>query len=93
MLSADRGQPSPQPTHLGIPASPHTPRVLHEPGSGYVAEKFEGKEQQMEEYVFYEIALESLLTRPASWTSSSGLALFTPISSSKRRAGFTTTSA
>lgn len=51
MLSADRGQPSPQPTHLGIPASPHTPRVLHEPGSGYVAEKFEGKEQQMEEYV------------------------------------------
>ncbi|KAF7185776.1 NAD-specific glutamate dehydrogenase [Pseudocercospora fuligena] len=41
-------QPSPQPTHLSVlGAIPH--RVLHEKGSGYVAPKFEGKEQQMEE--------------------------------------------
>ena len=40
--------PSPQPTHLNVPGT-HTPRVLHEKGSGYVAPKFEGKEQQMEE--------------------------------------------
>lgn len=39
--------PSPQPTHLSVPGSPH-PRVLHEKGSGYVAPKFEGKEAQME---------------------------------------------
>lgn len=40
-------QPSPQPTHLGIPGvSPH---VLHEPGSGYIAPQFEGKAKQMEE--------------------------------------------
>ena len=38
--------PSPQPTHLGVPGSPH-PRVLQK-GSGYVAPKFEGKETQME---------------------------------------------
>lgn len=38
--------PSPQPTHLGIPGTPH--RVLQEDGTGYVAPKFEGKEQQME---------------------------------------------
>ncbi|GAM85608.1 hypothetical protein ANO11243_036150 [Dothideomycetidae sp. 11243] len=41
-------QPSPQPTHLNVPGT-HTPRVLHEKDSGYVAPKFEGKEQQMEE--------------------------------------------
>ncbi|TKX21702.1 NAD-specific glutamate dehydrogenase [Elsinoe australis] len=41
-------QPSPQPTHLSVPGT-HTPRVLHEKGSGYEAPKFEGKEQQMEE--------------------------------------------
>lgn len=41
-------QPSPQPVHLNVPGS-HTPRVLHETGSGYVAPKFEGKEHQMEE--------------------------------------------
>jgi glutamate dehydrogenase len=41
-------QPSPQPTHLSVPgALPH--RVLHEKGSGYVAPRFEGKEQQMEQ--------------------------------------------
>ncbi|CAK3905447.1 NAD-specific glutamate dehydrogenase [Lecanosticta acicola] len=41
-------QPSPQPTHLSVPgAIPH--RVLHEKGSGYVAPKFEGKAEQMEE--------------------------------------------
>ena len=41
-------QPSPQPTHLSVPGSAHH-RVLHETGSGYVAPKFEGKEQQMEQ--------------------------------------------
>lgn len=44
-------QPSPQPTHLGVPGASHH-RVLHEEGSGYVAPKFEGKEQQMEEGMF-----------------------------------------
>ncbi|KAK0642493.1 NAD-specific glutamate dehydrogenase [Lasiodiplodia hormozganensis] len=40
-------QPSPQPTHLSVPGSTHH-RVLQEEGPGYVAPKFEGKEQQME---------------------------------------------
>lgn len=40
-------QPSPQPTHLAVPGTPH--RILEESGSGYVAPKFEGKEQQMEQ--------------------------------------------
>ncbi|MCJ1309347.1 NAD-dependent glutamate dehydrogenase [Agyrium rufum] len=41
-------EPSPQPTHLGVPGiSPH--RVLHEEGPGYVAPVFEGREQQMEQ--------------------------------------------
>ena len=39
-------QPSPQPTHLGIPGGTH--RVLSEEGPGYVAAKFEGKPKQME---------------------------------------------
>ena len=39
-------QPSPQPTHLGIPGGTH--RVLSEKGPGYVAAKFEGKTKQME---------------------------------------------
>jgi glutamate dehydrogenase len=39
-------QPSPQPTHLGIPGGTH--RVLSEEGPGYVAAKFEGKDKQME---------------------------------------------
>lgn len=39
--------PSPQPTHLSVTGSPR-PRVLHEKGSGYVAPKFEGREDQME---------------------------------------------
>ncbi|KAM0718013.1 hypothetical protein Q7P37_006345 [Cladosporium fusiforme] len=45
-------QPSPQPTHLGVPgtASP-TPHVLQETGSGYVAPKFEGKPKQMEDVI------------------------------------------
>jgi glutamate dehydrogenase len=38
--------PSPQPTHLGIPGQLH--KVLHEPGTGYVAPKFEGKADQMD---------------------------------------------
>ena len=41
-------QPSPQPTHLGVPGSSQH-RILHEEGSGYVAPKFEGKELQMDE--------------------------------------------
>ncbi len=41
-------EPSPQPTHLSVPgATQH--RVLHEDGSGYVAPKFDGREQQMEQ--------------------------------------------
>ncbi|GAD98634.1 NAD+ dependent glutamate dehydrogenase [Paecilomyces variotii No. 5] len=41
-------QPSPQPTHLGIPGGgPH--RVLSEEDPGYVAAKFEGKQKQMEQ--------------------------------------------
>jgi glutamate dehydrogenase len=43
-------QPSPQPTHLSVPGSIQ-PRVLHETGSGYVAPKFEGRAQQIEEVV------------------------------------------
>lgn len=41
-------QPSPQPTHLGVPGSSQH-RVLPEQGSGYIAPKFEGKEQQMDQ--------------------------------------------
>ena len=42
-------EPTPQPTHLSVPGSgANTPRVLHEEGSGYVAPKFEGKQQQRE---------------------------------------------
>lgn len=44
--SASR-QPSPQPTHLGIPGTPH--RVLSEEDPGYIAAKFEGKQKQMEQ--------------------------------------------
>ena len=44
--------PSPQPTHLGIPAaSPH--RVLSEEDPGYIAAKFEGKQVQMEQGEFF----------------------------------------
>ncbi|KAK5115517.1 glutamate dehydrogenase (NADP(+)) gdh1 [Meristemomyces frigidus] len=41
-------QPSPQPTHLGVPGQHHK---LQEPGSGYVAPKFEGKSKQMDDVV------------------------------------------
>lgn len=41
-------QPSPQPTHLSVPGSGQH-RMLQEQGSGYVAPKFEGKEQQMDQ--------------------------------------------
>ena len=41
-------QPSPQPTHLSVPGSKPS-RILQETGSGYVAPKFEGKAQQMDE--------------------------------------------
>lgn len=43
-------QPSPQPTHLGIPGANHH-RVLSEGDPGYVAAKFEGKQKQMEQGV------------------------------------------
>lgn len=46
--------PSPQPTLLGVPGASHSNQSLHkilspEHGSGYVAPKFEGKKQQMED--------------------------------------------
>ncbi|KAL8972875.1 MAG: hypothetical protein Q9183_000302 [Haloplaca sp. 2 TL-2023] len=41
-------QPSPQPTHLGVPGSSQQ-RLVPDTGSGYVAPKFEGKEQQMDQ--------------------------------------------
>ncbi|KAL4896285.1 NAD-specific glutamate dehydrogenase [Aspergillus ambiguus] len=41
-------QPSPQPTHLGIPGGGQH-RILSEEDPGYVAAKFEGKEKQMEQ--------------------------------------------
>lgn len=39
--------PSPQPTHLNAGMASH--KILQEPGSGYVAQEFEGKHQQMEQ--------------------------------------------
>ena len=42
-------QPSPQPTHLGVPGANQQHRILEETGSGYVAPKFEGKDRQMED--------------------------------------------
>lgn len=50
-------QPSPQPTHLSVPGSGQH-RVLPEQGSGYVAPKFEGKEQQMDQGKFPNRPLE-----------------------------------
>lgn len=41
-------QPSPQPTHLNVPGA-LSHRVLHETGSGYIAPRFEGKEEQKEQ--------------------------------------------
>jgi glutamate dehydrogenase len=38
--------PSPQPTNLTAPGTPH--KIIHEPGSGYVAPKFEGRVEQMD---------------------------------------------
>lgn len=56
-------KPSPLPTHLSIPG-PSNYRVLREEGPGYVAPRFEGKEQQMEEGRFFLVlALASRLTR------------------------------
>lgn len=44
-------QPSPQPTHLGVPGSGHSSphRILSEEDPGYIAAKFEGKQKQMEQ--------------------------------------------
>ena len=41
-------KPSPQPTHLSVPGHIQK-RTLRESGPGYVAPKFEGKQQQMDE--------------------------------------------
>ncbi len=45
--------PSPQPTHLNVPGANGSNvslhRTLSEQGPGYVAPKFEGKEQQKEQ--------------------------------------------
>jgi len=46
-LQSSLRQPSPQPTHLGIPGGSH--RVLSEEDPGYIAAKFEGKQKQMEQ--------------------------------------------
>lgn len=55
-------QPSPLPTHLSVPGPSHY-RVLPEEGPGYVAPRFEGKDQQMEQGTFFlAIALASGLT-------------------------------
>jgi hypothetical protein len=43
--------PSPQPTHLNVPGAANH-KILQEPGTGYVAPKFEGKNDQMEKYDF-----------------------------------------
>lgn len=42
-------QPSPQPTHLNVPGTPGQHYALVDTGPGYVAPKFEGKAQQMEQ--------------------------------------------
>ncbi|KAJ5506065.1 Glutamate/phenylalanine/leucine/valine dehydrogenase C-terminal [Penicillium expansum] len=52
-------QPSPQPTHLGIPGTPH--RVLSEEDPGYIAATFEGKQKQMEQGHYGHIGGEGLL--------------------------------
>ena len=49
--------PSPQPTHLGVPGTPGHLRFLDEEGPGYVAPKFEGKEQQMEQGTYITVRL------------------------------------
>ncbi|KAJ9384591.1 hypothetical protein DTO063F5_4661 [Paecilomyces variotii] len=47
-LRSQQRQPSPQPTHLGIPGGgPY--RILSEEDPGYIAAKFEGKQKQMEQ--------------------------------------------
>lgn len=50
-------QPSPQPTHLSVPGSAHSSRVVAETGPGYVAPSFEGKAQQMEQGAFFQLTL------------------------------------
>lgn len=81
--------PSPQPAHLNVPGT-HTPRVLHDKGSGYIAQKFEGKDKQMEAYDKHFLQCRPVLTDTVSWTRSKSLALCIPISSRARLAGFTT---
>ena len=48
-LRSPSRQPSPQPTHLSVPGQAGVHMLMKEEGPGYVAPKFEGKEQQMEE--------------------------------------------
>ncbi|KAJ5875592.1 NAD-specific glutamate dehydrogenase [Penicillium subrubescens] len=50
VVGAALRQPSPQPTHLGIPGTPGSPhRVLSVEDPGYIAATFEGKQKQMEQ--------------------------------------------
>ena len=53
VIRAPGREPSPQPTLLSVPGASHSnlsiSRILSEKGSGYVAPKFEGKKEQMEE--------------------------------------------
>ena len=48
-LRSPSRQPSPQPTHLSVPGQAGAHTLVKEEGPGYVAPKFEGKEQQMEQ--------------------------------------------
>ena len=50
IIRAPGRTPSPQPTHLSVPGSNHQ-FLVEKDEPGYVAPKFEGKEEQMEEYV------------------------------------------
>lgn len=42
-------QPSPQPTHLGVASTTGLHQLMSEEGPGYVAPKFEGKDQQKDQ--------------------------------------------
>ena len=67
-------QPSPQPTHLSVPGQAGTHTLVKEEGPGYVAPKFEGKEQQMEQGKQL-----SLLGRPLAWCRASAEACRTEL--------------
>lgn len=58
-------RPSPQPTLLGVPGASNSNQSLHKilpsDGSGYVAPKFEGKQNQMAEGMCSPDRLQGLL--------------------------------